>query len=259
MYKMVVKTTKEIWGKCGVKIVKHYNEKENMIEMCQKVSDLETQIKHSNIANVALKRIREYYAKNTKDITEEEKQKYKTFFKGEKGIFIIEKLTRDIIERCKLPKAIELRKKLGYNHDDIMVREETSIAEKIIKLFPNENIVLNKKFNNRKPDIWFKDNNIIIEVDEGNHENYDSDDEKEREDIFKKHNFKICRCNPNDPNFDLFKFLGKINLSLSKLREKNAVNRVINKITDDFEKIVKVTKLKELKRYAKNILPNYTK
>ena len=48
-----------------------------------------------------------------------------------------------------------------------MVHEETSIAEKIIKLFPKENIVLNKKFNNRKPDIWFKDNNIIIEVDKG--------------------------------------------------------------------------------------------
>ena len=57
------------------------------------------------------------------------------------AIFITEKLTRDIIECCKLPQAIELRKKLGYNHNDIMVREETSIAEKIIKLFPHENIV----------------------------------------------------------------------------------------------------------------------
>ena len=119
------------------------------------------------------------------------KKKNKAFFKDKEGIFIIEKLTRDIIERCKLPEAIELRKKLGYNHDDIMIREETSIAEKIIKLFPKENIVLNKKFNNRKPDIWFKNHNLIIEVDEGNHENYDSDDEKEREDMFKKHNFKI--------------------------------------------------------------------
>ena len=68
-----------------------------------------------------------------------------------------------------------------------MVWEEKSISEKIIKLFPNENIVLNKKFNNRKPDIWFKNHNLIIEVDEGNHENYDSDDKKEREDMFKKH------------------------------------------------------------------------
>ena len=198
-------------------------------------------------------------AKKTKDIAEEEKEKYKAFFEDETGIFIVEKLTRDIIECCKLPEAIELRKKLGYNHDDIMVREETSIAEKIIKLFPNENIVLNKKFNNRKPDIWFKNHNLIIEVDEGNHENYDSDDEKEREDMFKNHNFKIFQCNPNNPEFDLFKFLGEIILYISKLRKENAVNGVINKITEDFEKIVAVTKLKELKRYAKNILPNYKK
>ena len=140
-----------------------------------------------------------------------------------------------------------------------MVPEETLIAEKIIKISPHGNIWLNKKFNNRKPDIWFKNHNLIIEVDEGNHENYDSDDEKEREDMFKKHNFKIFWCNPNDPNFDLFKFLGEINLHISKLGEKNAENKVINKIAEDFKKIVAVTKLKELKRYAKNILPNYKK
>ena len=185
--------------------------------MWQKVSDLETQIKHS-LCDITLKRIRKYCGKKTKNITEEEKQNYKAFFEGETGIFIIEKLTRDIIKRCKLPEAIELRKKLGYNHDNIMVREETSIAEKI-KLFPNENIVLNKKFNNRKPDIWLKSHNLIIEVDEGNHESYDSDDEKEREYMFKKLNFIIFffGCNPNDPNFDLYKFLGEINLYASKL------------------------------------------
>ena len=108
------------------------------------MSDTEIQLGHSNIADVVLKRIQKYCGKKTKDITEEEKQKYKAFFKGKEGVFIIEKLTCDIIERCKLPEAIELRKKLGYNHDDIMVEEETSIAEKI-KLFHNENIVLNKK------------------------------------------------------------------------------------------------------------------
>ena len=42
-----------------------------------------------------------------------------------------------------------------------MIRKETSIAEKIIKMFPKENIVFNKKFNNKKPGIWFKDNNIF--------------------------------------------------------------------------------------------------
>ena len=46
--------------------------------------------------------------KKTKDITEEE---YKAFFEAETGIFINEKLARDIIERSKLPEAIELEKK----------------------------------------------------------------------------------------------------------------------------------------------------
>ena len=59
-----------------------------------------------------------------------------------------------------------------------------------IKLFPHKDIVLNKKFNSRKPDIWFINHNFIIEVDEGNHKNYDSDDEKERENMIKKHNLK---------------------------------------------------------------------
>ena len=71
--------------------------------------------------------------------------------------------------------------------------------------------MLNKKYNNRKPDIWFES---------------------------------------SDPNFDLFKFLGKINLHISKLSEENAENKGNNKA---------VTKLKELKRYAKHILPNYKK
>ena len=102
--------------------------------------------------------------------------------------------------------------------------------------------MLNKKLNNRKPDIWFKSNNIVIEVDEGNHENYDSDDEKEREDMFKKHNFKIFWCNPNNPELDLFTFLSEIILYISQLCKENDLNEVINKITEDFEKIVAVTK-----------------
>ena len=61
------------------------------------MSGVETQIKHSNICDVALKRSKKYYGKKTKDITEEQKEKYKAFFEGETGIFIIEKLARDII------------------------------------------------------------------------------------------------------------------------------------------------------------------
>ena len=90
------------------------------------------------------------------------------------------------------------------------------------------------------------------------YENFDSDDEKEREDMFKKHIFKIFWCNPNDPEIGLFTFLDEISLYISTLR-KEAANEMINKITEDFEKLVAVTKSKELKRYSKNIWPNYKK
>ena len=75
------------------------------------MSNIEIQLGYSNICDIALKRFREYCGKKkTKDITEEEKQKYKAFFENETGVFIIEKIARDIIEHSKLPEAIELRK-----------------------------------------------------------------------------------------------------------------------------------------------------
>ena len=74
--------------------------------------------------------------------------------------------------------------------------------------------------------------------------------------MFKRHNFKIFRCNPTDPSFNTHNFLGEINSYITKLREKEAVNLVINKIAD-FKKIIVITKSKELKRYAKSILPNH--
>ena len=121
-----------------------------------------------------------------------------------------------------------------------MVREETSIAEKIIKNIPDENIVLNKKFNGRKPNIWFKDFSFTVEVDEGDHEDYDTDDEKERE----EQNFKTIRCNPNDPVFDINKFLGERNSYVTKLTRKKAVNEVINKIAEEFEQNAQFAELK---------------
>ena len=75
MCKMVVKITKETWEKYGIKTVKHYNGKENIIELWQKVSDLETQIKHSNICDIAFKRIKKYYGKKNKKHHEKRKTK----------------------------------------------------------------------------------------------------------------------------------------------------------------------------------------
>ena len=46
---MILKVAKETWEKFDIKTVKYYNEKENTIELWQKMSDVEIQLRHSNI------------------------------------------------------------------------------------------------------------------------------------------------------------------------------------------------------------------
>ena len=81
MYKMVVEITKETQEKCGIKTVKHYNEENHLIELWQKMSDIEIQLEHSSIADIVLKRIREHCSKKKKKkkITKEENEKESIF------------------------------------------------------------------------------------------------------------------------------------------------------------------------------------
>ena len=112
MYIMVVKITKETWGKCGIKTLTYRNKEEKINELWYQMSDTEIQVGHSNIADLVLNRIRKYCGKKAKDVTEKEKQKYKAYFKGKDSVFVIEKFARDIIERFKLPEAIKVKKKI---------------------------------------------------------------------------------------------------------------------------------------------------
>ena len=89
MHKMVVEITKETQEKWGIKAVKHYSEKENIIELWQKMSDVETQIKPSNIGDVALKRIKEYYGKKKKKKLQKKKKKNAKHFWKVKQVFLL--------------------------------------------------------------------------------------------------------------------------------------------------------------------------
>ena len=57
MYKMVLKITKETWEKSGITTLKHYNEKENIIELWQKINDVKRKSGDLNIADNAIRRI----------------------------------------------------------------------------------------------------------------------------------------------------------------------------------------------------------
>ena len=66
--------TKETWEECGITTVKYYNTKEDIIELWQKMNDVKKETGHLNIADAALRRIKRYCGKKTKDIIEKEKK-----------------------------------------------------------------------------------------------------------------------------------------------------------------------------------------
>ena len=106
MYKMI-NIDKKTYENNNIEAIYYYNKEKNMLKLWLKMSDIEIQLGHTNIADVVLKRIRKHLGKKAKHITKEEKEQHKCYFENKKGVFIIEKLDRDIIERCKLPEAIE--------------------------------------------------------------------------------------------------------------------------------------------------------
>ena len=52
---MVLKITKETWGKCGITTAKYYNKKEDIIELWQKMNDVKRETGHLNISDTALR------------------------------------------------------------------------------------------------------------------------------------------------------------------------------------------------------------
>ena len=97
---MVLKITKETWEKCGIKTIKHYNKKEDMIELWNKMKDIKIQTNHTNIYNIALERIRKYCGKKQKTLQKKKNKKIKHFLKVKQVLSLLKNLTRDIIERC---------------------------------------------------------------------------------------------------------------------------------------------------------------
>ena len=54
MQQLVLKITRETWEKCGITILKHYNEKENIIELWQKMNDVKRKTGYLNIADIGI-------------------------------------------------------------------------------------------------------------------------------------------------------------------------------------------------------------
>ena len=89
---MVVEIAKETWGECGIKTLIYHNKEEEINELWQKMSDIEKQLGHSNIADVLLKRIRKYCSKKKKTLQKKKKKNTKHFLKVKRMFLLLKNL-----------------------------------------------------------------------------------------------------------------------------------------------------------------------
>ena len=158
------------------------------------------------------------------------------------------------------PKTINFRSDLGFKQINLILKKEQSVIESIRDTFKGEDIRIQCTVLGYRIDLYFYEHKLAIEIDEigNNDRNTDYETKRERE-IKKQLNCVFIRTNPDAANFNINEPNNQIFKHIIQSKEKNAVNKVINKIAEDFKKIVAVTKLKKLKRYAKNFLSNYKK
>ena len=87
---MVVEITKETWEKCNIKTVKHYSKKEDIIELWNKMSNIEIQLRHSNIYDIALKELERIVVKKQKTL--QKKKNIKHFLKVKQVFSLLKNL-----------------------------------------------------------------------------------------------------------------------------------------------------------------------
>ena len=64
-------------------------------------------------------------------------------------------------------------------------------------------------------DYYFPDEKVAVEIDENDHKDRNKLDEKIRQSYIEgKLQCKFIRCNPDDPNFDIFDFIFKLRILL---------------------------------------------
>ena len=158
-----------------------------------------------------------HISKNNKKIFKELKEfininEYKNYCHPQ-TIFINKKGLLQLLTSSRMPNIDEILKIFGvkniyrYKKKEIEILDELSIFfnELGIKYKPQEPI------GNYKVDIYIPKYNLVIEIDEHDHNDRNKKYEKKREQYFNKLNKCIfIRCNPDEPTFNINILLAKI-------------------------------------------------
>ena len=151
-------------------------------------------------------------------------------------MYVHEDILIPVIMQSRLldSKTIKFRSDLGFNQINLILKKEQSVIESIRDTFKGEDIRIQYTVLGYRIDLYFYEHKLAIEIDELGHNDRNTDYETKRErEIKNELNCVFIRTNPDAANFNINELNNQIFKHTIQSKEKNAINKVINKIAED--------------------------
>ena len=145
-------------------------------------------------------------------------------------------LTEDTFNLCKTTYNLKHKYVPYYNNVEqikILMTLENQTIGFIENIFKNIFTIERQKFIDKyKVDLYIKEHNIVIECDENNHNDRNTNYEQERELIIICNGYKLIRFNPNEKNFDISNVIRVINYVIFGKCKKQLIKINMDMIDD---------------------------
>ena len=115
---------------------------------------------------------------------------------------------------------------------NVITCDEQNIISALEVAFEGEIILTQYCIKNKKLDVYFSKYKLEIEVDEYNHEGWNSNYEKSRQLITENHGITIIRTNPDAADFDMNRLINQIYMHIIESTKKSLIDDLSKRLLE---------------------------
>ena len=121
---------------------------------------------------------------------------------------------------CRTVESCKLKRNLGFTRHDVINTKEQTVINSIKDAFEGENMQTQYSVLSYRIDLYFHKYKLAVEVDELGHADRNVNNESERQRTLERElTCVFIRINPNEPDFNIFREINKINRYINQLNE----------------------------------------
>ena len=112
------------------------------------------------------------------------------------------------------------------------MQRQQSLGLRLKQLFPNKDIKEEYFALHYRTDFTIEKNNLVVEIDERDHDNGDPDYEGRRQKELEKLGYYFIRINPDRWNFDEYEEFGRIQKHIEKSTKKSPIDDLSKRLLE---------------------------